>query len=72
MPALSYWEQQWARITRLLLNLQPRTRRGGARRKGRTRWRLPPKSLTIRQALERYGVPGQKVGDLADRELTVV
>ena len=54
MPQLSYWEQQWVRMTRLLLGVKAPNRRGNMRR----RRRMMTRELnTLRHALSTYGLP---------------
>ena len=54
MPQLSYWEQQWVRMTRLLLGVAAPTRRGGMRR---CRRMMTSELNTLRHALSTYGLP---------------
>ena len=54
MPQLLYWEQQWVRMTRLLLGVKAPNRRGNMR----CRRRMMTRGLnTLRHALSTYGLP---------------
>ena len=54
MPQLSYLEQQWVRVTRLLLGVAAPCRRGGMRRRGRL---VTRKLNTLCHALSTHGLP---------------
>ena len=54
MRQLPYWEQQWVRISRLLLGVVAPRRRGGMRRHRRA---LTSAGSSLRDALSMYGIP---------------
>ena len=54
MPQLSYWEQQWVHLTRVLLRVKKRTRRGGMKRYKRS---AKYGRNTLHDVLLLYGTP---------------